>query len=210
MTPLRSAVCWIGKLIEKGGAPTLIWEYLKEIAEDPEASPRDLAWLVRNSTAGLAAAEARKDIDDAARWGITREKVACNPNTPEDALTELAGIKEKPEDVFLRIAVAQNPSASPELLAKLSMDADCLVRGNAARHPNTPMDILVKLAGDDEASARGGVARNRNAPPEVLATLTKDSSAYVRTKAEQTLRLGPLDNAARDEIQSQAIRRLKM
>ena len=63
-----------------------------------------------------------------------RSSAAGNPNTPIDALMELA----KDSDCYVRSSAAGNPNTPIDALTELAKDSDCYVRRNAAGNPNTP------------------------------------------------------------------------
>ena len=48
-------------------------------------------------------------------------------------------------DIEVRITAARNPNTPAEALAELAKDSDWNVRINAARNPNTPAEVLAKL-----------------------------------------------------------------
>lgn len=62
---------------------------------------------------------------------VVRRRVARNPNTPVDVLTELA----KDSHWAVRVSVACNPNTPAEVLAKLAKDSDFDVRRYAACNP---------------------------------------------------------------------------
>ena len=63
-------------------------------------------------------------------WEV-RAKVAENPNTPADVLTELA----KDRDCDVRCFVARNPNTPADVLTELAKDSDYIVRYLVARDP---------------------------------------------------------------------------
>jgi len=73
--------------------------------------------------------------------GLSKEErshVAQNPNTPPEALQELA----RDEDWNVRYRVAQNPSTPPAALQELARDENEYVRSHVAQNPNTPPAAL--------------------------------------------------------------------
>ena len=62
-------------------------------------------------------------------WEV-RAKVAKNPNTPADVLTELA----KDSDWEVRAKVAENPNTPADVLMKLAESGNSVVRKNAAKN----------------------------------------------------------------------------
>jgi hypothetical protein len=63
-----------------------------------------------------------------------KEKLACNPNTPPEALAHLAD----DENGWVRWMVAKNPNTPPEALVRLAVDGNVTVRWFVARNPSTP------------------------------------------------------------------------
>ena len=55
---------------------------------------------------------------------------------------------------MLRLRVAGNPQAPPEILKTLAGDSDKEVRKSVAYNPNTPPEILKTLAGDSDTEVR--------------------------------------------------------
>ena len=89
-----------------------------------------------------------------------RCSAAGNPNTPVDALTELA----KDSDCYVLRSVAGNPNTPVDALTELAKDSDCDVRYSAAGNPNTPVDALTELAKDSDCDVRYSAAGNPNTP----------------------------------------------
>ena len=101
-------------------------------------------------------------------WGlnrIQRLRVAENPNTPPDILTQLAGDK----DVYVRWGVAANPNTPPDTLVQLAGDKNTDVRWGVAENPNTPADTLVQLTGDKRERVSSAAWENTNLPEEYRA-----------------------------------------
>ena len=111
-------------------------------------------------------------------WEV-RAKVAENPNTPADVLTELA----KDSDWHVRSNAAGNPATPADVLTELAKDSDWHVRRSAAGNPATPADVLTELAKDSDWHVRISVAGNPNTPADVLTELAKDSDCVVRSNA---------------------------
>ena len=106
---------------------------------------------------------------------------ASDPNTPADALAQLAN---DPDD-WVRRAVAANPNTPLDALALLANDPDPDVRGEVAENPNTPADALALLANDPDPDVRGEVAENPNTPADALAQLASDPDDWVRRKVAE-------------------------
>lgn len=63
-------------------------------------------------------------------------------------------------DIEVRITAAGNPNTPAEALAELAKDSDCDVRYYVAGNPNTPVDVLVELAKDSDRDVRMNAAGN--------------------------------------------------
>ena len=66
-----------------------------------------------------------------------------------------------------RSHVAQNPNTPPEALQELARDTDWGVRSRVAENPNTPLAALQELARDADWRVRYRVAHNPNTPREI-------------------------------------------
>ena len=89
-----------------------------------------------------------------------RYNAASNPNTPVDALIELA----KDADCDVRRSAAGNPNTPVEVLTELAKDSNWGVRCNTAGNPNTPVEMLTELAKDSDWGVRCSAAGNPNTP----------------------------------------------
>ena len=63
-------------------------------------------------------------------------------------------------DWEVRAKVARNPSTPIDVLTELAKDSDIVVRRRVACNPNTPIDVLTELAKDSDWCVRRNVARN--------------------------------------------------
>jgi hypothetical protein len=138
------------------------------LAGNPNTDADTLAFLAQDPVEPLLDTHHRQGIGwaEAGRPELAniRSTVAKHPNTPESTLWSLAA------DGFAG-AVAANPAASAEMLARLAQDAldsyveydDRLARVDEdlrvrallrpiARNPNTPPDLLLEMAQRDSAS----------------------------------------------------------
>jgi hypothetical protein len=75
-------------------------------------------------------------------WAV-RAGMAAAAHTPEILLLRLASADEVPP---VRLALAGNPAATPQVVAALVDDADRYVRGKALGHPAAPPEKLAKYA----------------------------------------------------------------
>jgi hypothetical protein len=75
-------------------------------------------------------------------------------------------------DRSTRFILANNPSTSPETLARLANDKKWRIRRHVAENPNTPSETLERLAGDLDWFVRYTVANNPNTPQYVKEYLT--------------------------------------
>lgn len=69
------------------------------------------------------------------------ENIATNRNIPHDLMEICAASKKK-----IRCFIADNPSATKDILIKLASDSDALVRHKVANNSNTPPEIIEQLA----------------------------------------------------------------
>jgi len=95
---------------------------------------------------------------------IDKERLAKNPNTPEDVLRELA----KDKDPWIRVQVAKNPSTPLDILRELAKEDNWYVRAAVAQNPSTPLDILRGLAKDDVDRVRYYVAKHPKGTSKLL------------------------------------------
>ena len=109
-----------------------------------------------------------------------KEKLATNPNTPEDLLRELA----KDTARTLQGDVARNLSTPEDVLRELAKNKVSSVRHSVAENPNTPEDVLREMAKNEDyrsdSITRAFVARNPNVPEDVLLVLATDVKFMVR------------------------------
>ena len=70
-----------------------------------------------------------------------KEQLAINPNTPVEALAELA----KDDDYNVRSGVAWNPNTPVAILSELAKDGDYGVRYEVAKNHNTPVEALAEI-----------------------------------------------------------------
>lgn len=82
-------------------------------------------------------------------WSIMRE-VAGNPCTPEDVLTSL--VEHHISNV--RVAIAGNRKAPAELLQRLALDDEWMVKWALTQNPTTPSKILVGFVSDEDEDSR--------------------------------------------------------
>ena len=70
--------------------------------------------------------------------------------------------------------LAEDPSATPDVLINLSQHPNWGVRWRVAQNPNTPPEILIQLSTDEEFIVRKHVAMNPNTPPHILGGMLHD------------------------------------
>ena len=102
-----------------------------------------------------------------------RSDVALSPKVSEQTLRRLG---QEP-DPLMQWAIARNPKA---VLVQLSLSADESVRSSVASNPSASPDILARLASDPVFHVRRGVASNPNTSPEVRETLRHDPDPRMR------------------------------
>jgi hypothetical protein len=89
-----------------------------------------------------------------------RIQLAYNPQTPVDALKQLAADEYR----TVRCEVADNPSTPAGVLEQLATDTNVGVRWCVAHNPSTPGDILKQLAADEDSYVRLCVVRHPSLP----------------------------------------------
>jgi hypothetical protein len=108
---------------------------------------------------------------------------AGNPGTSPTGLMTLA----QHESAKVRARVAENISASSDVLDLLSRDRDCDVRLAVASNRRIPPVVLWRLATDECADVRFFLAENPRNELELLIYLISDENPYVVSRAEQTI-----------------------
>lgn len=97
--------------------------------------------------------------------GDTRLHLADDPNTDPTILGELA--KDYTSN-YIRWRVACNPNTPVDALKRLARDGDDSVRAGVAYNISTPVDILNQLAKDRYMRVQSNVATNPNATSETM------------------------------------------
>jgi len=154
-------------------------EYQRKITLAKTSSPKLLAslaqdsdWKIRKVVAGNenAPPEVLKsllfDTDS------VRVLLAKNKKSPEDLLVALANDR----DFNVRMAVVNNNSATPKVLASLAKLDDLentTIRILAVNHLNVTPEVLTTFSKDPAETVRSAVARNEDTPGDVLAELAK-------------------------------------
>ncbi len=98
---------------------------------------------------------------------LVRKSVALNPSLPESCLKQLA---QEPE---LYPELAQNPSASSRLLARIVEAGNHWLCSKVAGNPATPPALLGKLANQEAPTIDRALAQNPQIPPTLLAVLAQ-------------------------------------
>jgi hypothetical protein len=96
-----------------------------------------------------------------------RKSVALHPDLPESCLKRLS---QEPE---LYPELAQNPSASSRLLARIVEAGNHWLCSKVAGNPATPDVLLAKLAIQEAPTIDRALAQNPNLPPNLLAVLSR-------------------------------------
>lgn len=86
----------------------------------------------------------------------------------------------------IRLRVAENSCAPPEVLELLATDKNADVRIAVGANPSTPEHIRYSLAFDEDPNVRFGLAEDMNTPMDLLNKLIEDSNPYVSCRAEET------------------------
>lgn len=176
----------------------------------PEPSLDEREHWKRESEA-LAASIARAGSEDTpveelAELALSNEPdvlvaVAGNSIAPVEVLKQLVEWEwECSDDFYISIAVAENPSATAELLeiildyVSVEVDDDdpneddVRVRRVLAVNPNSTLEMLKKLAVDEDSLVRRGVAFNPYTPVELLEQLAEDETETVRREVQESLK----------------------
>ncbi|MEH2036327.1 hypothetical protein [Nostoc sp.] len=90
--------------------------------------------------------------------------VASDWNTDSEQLAILGQSRW----AWVRLAVAQNPSAPAETLMQLAGDAVYKIQLAVAKNPETPADVLAVLAEHQDKTIQAAVAEHGNATEEIL------------------------------------------
>ncbi len=128
---------------------------------------------------------------------------AEDPTTTPERLAKLA----KLEDWEVRRAVAYNPTTSADTLGFLAVIGnDRVTRVAVADSPNTWPDTLTYLAYCPERFIRAVVAANPNTPAETLAFLARDYDGIVRAIAQrERLSRDLMSPPSSEELMSESI-----
>ncbi len=87
----------------------------------------------------------------------------------------------------VRCSAASNPNTPIEALVELAKDSVCDVRCSAASNPNTPIEALVELAKDSVWSVRWRAASNPNTPGYIENREYTITKTYVATQGTANL-----------------------
>lgn len=86
----------------------------------------------------------------------------------------------------VRLRVAENPWAPPEVLASLIRDSNCEVRIAAGSNPATPAHLRYSLVYDEDLNVRLGLAQEISTPVDMLNALAEDPNPHVSCQAAIT------------------------
>lgn len=125
-----------------------------------------------------------------------RLHLAGNPHAPPEVLASLAG----DEDATTRQEVARHHRTSPAILAALAQDESDEVREAALCHRDTPPEALERLHLTGGNGAAWDLASHPNTPARVLTALARhaDWRVRARTGAHPRTPLGSLTDLSRD------------
>src|SRR5205085_1455676 len=90
------------------------------------------------------------------------ESIARNPKTPADALRKLAASSTQTE--YLVLAIANNRSAPPDVVARIAKYGDRFARSFLAKRADLSPEVLTSLAQDGDLGVRALVAGNPVTP----------------------------------------------
>lgn len=160
-------------------------DVVKAVVTNP-ASPSDiLERFVNNEdyqmslAANISSSPAILDKLSDSKYSIgIRMTVAKNSNTALKTMEKMLDNNEN-DTMFIKPALARNPNATADMLAKLStFDDFSFVRGatrvGVASNKNTPPEVLDKLGTDENYIVRAIVYKNTKTPVSRLAVLEKD------------------------------------
>ncbi len=153
-------------------------KFLARLAEDNKLEPR-LEVAESIDTPPTILGQLLGDIELAVRLATQH-----NPNCPVD-VSELINIQQslasnwdtdstelailgKSHWSWIRLKVAQNPSASAETLRKLALDRVYKIQLAVANNPHTPAEVLEILLGNSEPEIQAAIASHPNASAETL------------------------------------------
>ena len=91
-----------------------------------------------------------------------RSKIAKHPNSPSDLLFELASSS----DLETLAAIAEHPN-TPETILRAFSERSLVLQRAVANNPTAPSDLLARLAIIEDNSIHAALARNPNTPPSV-------------------------------------------
>jgi hypothetical protein len=84
--------------------------------------------------------------------------------------------------VWVRLAVAKNPSTSVETLMRLASDAVVNIQMAVAQNPMAPAIVLTALANHPEATIQAALAKHANTSEEVLHQLFTTQQQVLRSR----------------------------
>ncbi|MCC9205870.1 hypothetical protein [Arthrobacter sp. zg-Y769] len=189
------------------GNPKIPQAILENLISDTEADVRAAALknpatpveLVRKAEASWERVTRPSPPDRAAleemvanKRAEVRMEVAFNPGADPDLLALLGGERRSSQ---VRRAVAANPNTPAEVLASLAEDQDDQVRQAVAFNGATPGTLLADLAGRSLDLAIL-VALNPDVPEAVLDTLQHDSNSLIRFVAVNSRKSRTIFNRA--------------
>lgn len=108
--------------------------------------------------------------------------LASNPSLPEDVVTSLFERLAKSPDEHVRMSVAKNPLAPPNVLRLLAEEqgGHRQVVWYVGANPSTPVDVLETLTNDTSSYIRQHVAQNSSLPTYLIEKLADDPEVMVR------------------------------
>ncbi|MET4782410.1 hypothetical protein [Glaciihabitans sp. UYNi722] len=112
-----------------------------------------------------------------------RLSVALNPDAPPEVLAVLVGDRS----VEVRRAAASNPRIPPVLVDFLANDMDDDVRRGIAYNPVTDQGTLYRLARDEATLVRASVAMNSNTPRRILEAFAASDDLLIARLASMFL-----------------------
>ena len=147
-----------------------------EAEVDLGSAPDDKSWRQAWSEAFTMTASPER-LRELSHHGNLRVRVAVanNPSTTADVLENMAG----DENGEVRFLVAAHPRTSPKVLHDLAQDEYPDIRQQIAKSKRLNNSTFEMLAQDPDKRVRGELAQNQNTPKHLLTRLAKDEERWV-------------------------------
>lgn len=124
----------------------------------------------RSNSTSPARLRALLHYDEVVDRGLLYSRLAANPSTPLDLLTEVA----KKDPVGTELSLASNRNSPPEMLEHLANSGQENVRRAVAANPSTPASTLTRLSAVTDETIRRAVAHNPSTPKALAEQLIQE------------------------------------